>query len=155
MNINPCKKSNLDTFVAVLRCFGVFWGCLGCFHGPPKRTGTDRNGLLCIPTRTLLVQKWTLWVPKRTGADRNGLLCIPKRTFVHTETDSLGTETDRNGLLCIPKRTLLVPKRTLWVPKRTGTDRNVPERTETDFCAYRNGLSEYRNGLSGYRNGLL
>ena len=44
MNINPCKKSKLDTFVAVLRCFGVVWGglgwfgcfgvVLGCFHGP-------------------------------------------------------------------------------------------------------------------------
>ena len=39
------------------------------------------------------------------------------------------------------------------LPKRTGTDRNGPERTETDFRGYRNGLSEYRNGLSGNRNG--
>ena len=31
MNINPCKKSKLDTFVAVLLCFWVFWGGLGCF----------------------------------------------------------------------------------------------------------------------------
>ena len=62
--------------------------------------------------------------------------------------------------------------------RRTGTDRNGPERTETDFRGYRNGLSGYRNGLkcipnltgmdrngskrtswipkglSGYRNGL-
>ena len=31
MNINPCKKSKLDTFVVVLRCFGVVWGVLGRF----------------------------------------------------------------------------------------------------------------------------
>ena len=58
-------------------------------------------------------------IPKRTGTDRNGLSWIPKRTF--------------------------------WVPKRTlvdtETDRNGPERTETDFLGYRNGLSGYRNGL--------
>ena len=42
MNMKPCKKkSKLDTFVAVLLCFGVVWGILGvfrgglgCFHGP-------------------------------------------------------------------------------------------------------------------------
>ena len=31
MNINPCKKSKLDTLVAVLLCFWVVWGGLGCF----------------------------------------------------------------------------------------------------------------------------
>ena len=67
------------------------------YRNGPKRTGTDRNGLLWIPKRTF-------WVPKRTlvdtetdrdgqewtETDRNG----PKRTFVDTETDFLGTETD-------------------------------------------------------------
>ena len=53
---------------------------------------------------------------------------------------------------------LLKPQSFLYLryhdlPKRTGTDRNGPERTETDFRGYRNGLSEYRNGLSGNRNG--
>ena len=55
----------------------------------------------------------------------------------------------------------------------TETDRDGPERTETDFPGYRNGLSGYRNGpkrtfldtetdflgtetdFSGYRNGLF
>ena len=42
MNINPCKKkSKLDTFVAVLRCFGVVWGVLGWF-------GVFLGGLWCF-----------------------------------------------------------------------------------------------------------
>ena len=39
------------------------------------------------------------------------------------------------------------------VSRFTETDQNGPERTETDFREYQNGLSEYRNGLSRYRNG--
>ena len=43
------------------------------------------------------------------------------------------------------------------LPKRTGTDRNGPERTETDLRKYRNGLLwvPKRTGtdFSGYRNG--
>ena len=33
------------------------------------------------------------------------------------------------------------------VSRLTGTARNGPERTETDFRGYRNGLPGYRNGL--------
>ena len=33
MNINPCKKSTLYTFVAVLLCFRVVWGVLGVVWG--------------------------------------------------------------------------------------------------------------------------
>ena len=91
---------------------------------------------------------------KALARTENALLYTKLFTFNwRISTVSRFTGTDRNG------------------PERTGTDfrgyrnglsgyrnglsgyRNGPERTETDFRGYRNGLSEYRNGLSGYRNG--
>ena len=45
MNMKPCKKSKLGTFVAVLLCFGVVWvvwgglWCFGVFWG----VSTDRS----------------------------------------------------------------------------------------------------------------
>ena len=87
-----------------------------------RLTGTDRNG------------------PRRTGTDQNG----PERTeadLVCTETDltyqQFACLHDRNG----PKRTLCIPKRTKLIVCTTETDRNEPERTETDLVCTETDLT--------------
>ena len=64
-----------------------------------------------------------------------------------TETDCLGTETDRNG----PKWTFVDTKTDSEYRNGLSGNRDGPERTETDFCEYRNGLCGYRIVIWGVK----